>query len=265
MSSEQIDELNDVLRDPPITGLALGRSLGCLVAARLAARHGITVRLRASEHGGIAAFIVLPGHLLTAEEAFAPDAAPALDTLAALDAQVPIEPMVPVVPPVELTPPAAVSAAGLPSRLRDALPVAAAFDAGLQSLLDDDGRAELVEPPIAPPPLVAPASDDVPRAALEPEPSGLGSLDPHPALLDDGAPVEVDAPAGPLPRMGVPGPSLHALARRVPGASAGQFASPPQGEQVRRSPDEVRALLSRYRSGLRAGRRGEGPVEGEER
>ena len=46
MRPEQLDELNEVLRDPPVTGLALGRSLGCLVAARLAARHGITVRLR---------------------------------------------------------------------------------------------------------------------------------------------------------------------------------------------------------------------------
>ena len=46
MRQEQLDELNEVLRDPPVTGLALGRALGCLVAARLAARHGITVRLR---------------------------------------------------------------------------------------------------------------------------------------------------------------------------------------------------------------------------
>ena len=48
MRPEQLEELNAVLRDPPVTGLALGRSLGCLVAARLAARHGITVRLRAA-------------------------------------------------------------------------------------------------------------------------------------------------------------------------------------------------------------------------
>ena len=35
---EQLDELNGVLSAPPVTGLALGRSLGCLVAARLACR-----------------------------------------------------------------------------------------------------------------------------------------------------------------------------------------------------------------------------------
>ena len=60
MRPEQLEELNAVLRDPPVTGLALGRSLGCLVAARLAARHGITVRLRAGEGEGVAAYVVLP-------------------------------------------------------------------------------------------------------------------------------------------------------------------------------------------------------------
>src|SRR5690606_4319807 len=38
LTDEQLEELNDVLRDPPVTGLALGHSLGCLVAARLAGR-----------------------------------------------------------------------------------------------------------------------------------------------------------------------------------------------------------------------------------
>ena len=68
MRPEQLEELNAILRDPPVTGLALGRSLGCLVAARLAARHGITVRLRAGEGEGVAAYVDPAPHLLVEEQ-----------------------------------------------------------------------------------------------------------------------------------------------------------------------------------------------------
>jgi hypothetical protein len=44
------------------------------------------------------------------------------------------------------------------------------------------------------------------------------------------------------------------LVRRVPGATAQAEPAVVADERVRRSPEEVRALLSRYRSGLRAGR-----------
>jgi signal transduction histidine kinase len=274
MSPEQVDELNSILRDPPVTGLALGRSLGCLVAARLAARHDITVRLRTNERGGVTAFVVLPRHLLADDEVFAPAApsyapavsssarpSPAQATLAALDEHVPVGPVMPVVPQVDLAPGGAPSPGeALPSRLRDVLPAAGAFDAGIQSLLDPDrAPAALVEQPSRP------VADDLTAAPLAP------AAIPVPSTTT-GAPPSPGAPAGSEAReapvvgsVAQAEPSLHALVRRVPGANAEHFASAPQGERVRRSPDEVRALLSRYRSGLHAGRSGSAPGDEEER
>lgn len=233
MPPEQIQELNAVLRDPPVTGLALGRSLGCLVAARLAARHGIDVKLRAGQHDGIVAFVVVPVRLLEDRRVEGPASGVAHRTLRALEEQVPITPMLPVVPqvvlggqPAESPAPAApfqpASAVmgfdvSRPARLREALPAPAAFEAGLQGLLDP-----------------APAADPAAR------PAQRESVDPEPA-----EPAE-PASTGPDTR--------QALARRVPGAATGSFVPTPSGGGGRRSPDEVRERLSKYRSGLQTGR-----------
>jgi HAMP domain-containing protein len=217
MRPEQLDELNAVLRDPPVTGLALGRSLGCLVAGRLAHRHDITVRLRSGEHEGVAAYVVLPRHLLEEEslEALAPPVAESLLARDVASLPAPEDPW-PVewdeAPAAEERAPAPAAAPALPpavpNRLSEVLPVNPAFDAGLQALLEGD----------APPPRVEPS-----LAAAEPD--GL-------------------------------------LPRRVPGASGAATVAPtPSGEAVRRSPDEVRAMLSRYRSGLQAGRANDGAPE----
>ncbi len=184
MRPEQLEELNAILRDPPVTGLALGRSLGCLVAARLAARHGITVRLRAGEGDGLAAYVVLPRSLLV-EEAAAPIADAACRSTPLLPA--PAEPR--------------------PERLEEALP-RADFDAGLQALLEEED------------------SDGAERDKVE-------------ALTE--VPMS-------------PAPPATVLTRRVPGATTEALPEPPVEPPVRRNPDEVRALLSRYRSGLEAGR-----------
>jgi signal transduction histidine kinase len=284
MSPAQVDELNAILRDPPVTGLALGRSLGCLVAARLAARHDITVRLRTNERGGVTAFVVLPRHLITDDEVFAPSspplppvpvARPANATLAALEEQVPVAPVMPVVPHVDLMPGGAPSPGeALPSRLRDVLPVAAEFDAGLQSLLGHDPEqspASLVEPPVSSderderdePAESTPQSTPQSTAQSTPDRSAEA---PAPTPVDTPTPAAADVRQSSLAGTVAPvEPSLHALVRRVPGASAEHFASAPQGERVRRSPDEVRSLLSRYRSGLHAGRAGDSSLDEEER
>jgi hypothetical protein len=54
-----------------------------------------------------------------------------------------------------------------------------------------------------------------------------------------------------------------ALRRRVPGATAEAMPEPISEPPLRRSPDEVRALLSRYRSGLQAGRATDGTADEE--
>ena len=182
MPAEQLEELNAVLRDPPVTGLALGRALGCLVAARLAARHGIRVRLRPGDRDGVAAHVVLPRHLLA--EGAAPRAAD----------EPPSEPV----------------ADPRPGELAEAVPTRQAFDAGLQALLDGERTGvptPLVEPPV---------------------------------------------PAG-----------VPALRRRVPGATAEAPITVPASPPVPRDPETVRQQLSRYRSGLLAGRVKDSPPDEE--
>lgn len=212
MRQNQLDELNAVLRDPPVTGLALGRALGCLVAARLAARHGITVRLRAGEHEGVAAYVILPRHLLV-EDSAAPLSPPVPDT--------PVPDTVLSLPsnepwPADWDPAVAPEA---PARLRDALPARSAFDASLQALLNNESGPSLVEPPVP--------------AQVE-------------GLVTDAGEAEASI-----------------LERRIPGATTEALPAPRDEPPLRRSPDEVRALLSRYRSGLQAGRVTDGPADEE--
>ncbi len=64
MSEEQRAEANDLLVSPPPVGLALSRSLGFTVVARLAARYGVNVRLVAADGGGTSAIVHLPQHLV---------------------------------------------------------------------------------------------------------------------------------------------------------------------------------------------------------
>ena len=151
---DQLDELNEILRDPPVTGLALGRSLGCLVAARLATRHGITVRLKAGEREGVDAYVIIPSHLLV-DDALEPLPAPTPDTMLSLASSAPLEPPAPGPDPwladwessepgggEERTLSPAMDSIrveerdAVSARLSDALPARAEFDAGLRALLD---------------------------------------------------------------------------------------------------------------------------------
>lgn len=74
MSDEQLAEANELLESPPEPGLDLSRTLGLYVAARLAARHDVTVRLARSAYDGIVASVTLPASLLVDLEA--PEATP---------------------------------------------------------------------------------------------------------------------------------------------------------------------------------------------
>jgi hypothetical protein len=108
----------------------------------------------------------------------------------------------------------------------------ASFDAGLQALLDGEAPPALVEPPVGKTASPAPnAQDGPPPAARRPT----------------RAPAPVAAGAT----------GSDALVRRVPGATTEAEPALSDEARIRRSPDEVRKLLSRYRSGLQAGRAGE--------
>jgi signal transduction histidine kinase len=62
-----LEEINRDLASPPDFDLSRSDRLGLFIAGRLAARHGITVTLRQSAHGGVIAVVVVPGQLVVTE------------------------------------------------------------------------------------------------------------------------------------------------------------------------------------------------------
>jgi hypothetical protein len=68
MSDGELDEANEQLAKPTSIDLASAQRLGFYVVGRLAARHGVKVRLRRSWFGGVAALVLLPAGLLGGPE-----------------------------------------------------------------------------------------------------------------------------------------------------------------------------------------------------
>jgi PAS domain S-box-containing protein len=64
MSDAELAEANRRLAEPLAADVAVSRMMGFHVVGRLAARHGIKVRLRQSWFGGVAALVLLPAGLL---------------------------------------------------------------------------------------------------------------------------------------------------------------------------------------------------------
>jgi signal transduction histidine kinase len=60
MSAHEISDSNERLAKPPEFDVSVSRMMGLYVVGRLATRHGITVRLRQSETGGVSAFVRIP-------------------------------------------------------------------------------------------------------------------------------------------------------------------------------------------------------------
>jgi len=67
MSEQELAEANLRLADPPLFDPAHSARLGLLVVAKLAARQGITVRLRTSPYGGVTAVVLIPAELVVAD------------------------------------------------------------------------------------------------------------------------------------------------------------------------------------------------------
>jgi len=64
MSAQEMAQANWRLDNPPATDVAVSKSMGLFVVGRLAARHGIKVRLNPSESGGLTALVWLPDALI---------------------------------------------------------------------------------------------------------------------------------------------------------------------------------------------------------
>jgi signal transduction histidine kinase len=69
MGAEEMAHANWRLDNPPVVDVAVSRRMGLFVVARLAARHGIRVRLRPAPTGGLTALVWLPDETVTHEGA----------------------------------------------------------------------------------------------------------------------------------------------------------------------------------------------------
>jgi signal transduction histidine kinase len=67
MGAEEMAHANWRLDNPPVVDVAVSRRMGLFVVARLAARHGIRVRLRPAADGGLTALVWLPDEVISHE------------------------------------------------------------------------------------------------------------------------------------------------------------------------------------------------------
>jgi signal transduction histidine kinase len=65
MGAEEMAHANWRLDNPPVVDVAVSRRMGLFVVARLAARHGIRVRLRPASAGGLTALVWLPEEVIS--------------------------------------------------------------------------------------------------------------------------------------------------------------------------------------------------------
>jgi signal transduction histidine kinase len=72
MSADEMAHANWRLDNPPVADIAVFKSMGLSVVGRLAARHGIRIRLRQAESGGLTALVWLPNAVLLHQETAVP-------------------------------------------------------------------------------------------------------------------------------------------------------------------------------------------------
>jgi signal transduction histidine kinase len=287
MSEEDLLVANERLADPPEIDFALSRVLGLYVVGRLAQRHGIRVQLRHSWYGGVTALTLLPHTVLVW-----PDEQQAMpDRVAVAQAELP-SPERPAEQRWRTPEPVA--------RPVDHLPIfeAARSDWFVEEPNVISERPTPPSPPSPPPPLPVRRSASLRQPAApfpEPFPEPREPSVETPAAGDPAAPLrpsgvqsraEADpgsqgwpAEASPTPRDGNEPPprpgvqdteavriTVAGLPRRIPRASLApgiSAATPeePSDAKAGRSPDEVRSILSNYRSGMERGRLAAGDLD----
>ena len=240
MSEAQLEETNTLLSKPAPIGLALSRSLGFTVIGRLAARFGVGVRLMTSPAQGVSAVVNIPQQLLVTDEV---ESAPITDGDSSTEA---------FVAPPEL-------------RLVSDEPDAST-DEDWELEWPDDDNADRVLP-------VALDNEDLAAPTLELAlPQGAQFERGVASLLrgDDvlGPAGLIEPPLGPRPAATRPAATHSGLAKRLPNREAideDAYATDGGGSRLpitagRRSPEEVRTMLARYRTGLQRGRTGDEPT-----
>ncbi|MCZ7416570.1 sensor histidine kinase [Streptomyces sp. WMMC897] len=248
MAADRLVELNDLLgepadRRPRVPEGRDGLGLGLHVVARLAARHGVRVQLRAQREGGITAVAVLPSALL-------PDR-PAPGTTGTVE-------------------PGTATATGMPGSVAEANSNALPTRASRRFAL----RKAQPEPTPEP----APGTEDEPSAVSAPESTPVPEPEPTPAPEPEPTPAPQPSGSEPSAPGGVrlPGqtaePDEHAraeeepptarrltdkgLPKRTPHVSA-PTAGPAAGGAARSgvNAEELRRRLGGFQRGARAGLR----------
>jgi signal transduction histidine kinase len=224
MAVTDIAAANELLAEPSDVGLALTQQLGFHVVARLGTRHGIEVSLAPTPGGGVTAVVRIPSSLFPSDDDGVGDDAHPAGARVTEPA-----PAVTAAPAGGAGPMAGPGVAAAPLR---AIPASAI---SLDPLVDP---ASL---PVAPR-TAAVVSQPLPAAASVDPPIDLSVDWSH----GSDASEESDNPA---------------LRRRTPGLSLGMAApaglpslSPEPRPAPSRSPEEVRAMLSRFQTSQAAGR-----------
>lgn len=258
MSPDQLVEANQMLARPPLLGLSLARTLGFIVVGRLAARHGITVRLVASPAGGVTAIVNLPTAVLvggssartldlTGAEKGAGDPPP-------LPSDRGLEPPF----PSDLEPAPEIDA---PATLEEAVPTGEPFEVGLSEVTGadpapvcaPDGRDATVGTPIdAPEPLprelVAPVGRAGDGQALPSRPRRQADAPPPGAIRSSAPPRLFSNGSGPQTSNGVAAPGGH-LFGSLPEPPSSRSASGPASDSSIAEP-QVTAEPARTSAGL---------------
>ncbi|RIV36583.1 sensor histidine kinase [Micromonospora radicis] len=256
MTATAIEEANDKLARAPEFDPAETARLGLFVVARLAARHGVRVRLRKSDGPGLAAVVLIPTELITAEPSALPDLEPAQAEDGAVSPEqrrlaratrlttVPRQRSRPSSRTTAPDDPARRSAPGEPAGRRggpdQASTVEPAEDGGLPRRIRRHRRAgTTVEPATTP-------------HAAEVAAGATGGT----AAAGDGARGPVDTPTVRLPALtprstssaAIDGPTLRQPV--VPPRTAPR----PVGEPTPRSPEQARRFMSALQAGTARGR-----------
>ena len=242
ISDQEMSHANWRLDNPPVVDVAVSRRMGLFVVGRLAARHGVRVRLRHAQAGGLTALIWLP------DTVAAPEVAPPLGRLRRFEAE-DFGPAPSLSAPTQAPSGTATQAARIPRFSPTSSPstpappsfspAAAGGAAGSGGVADipaaaspgwDDVREEppLVRPapngsasPAAPASAAAPANAAAPASAVTPANGSAPGDGSAPGNGTDAAsqrppaPVTASTPTGPsrLPAFGGPGPHAPPLAQ----------------------------------------------------
>ena len=214
IGDERIEELNHLLDHPPVLGLALEPTLGIYVVSRLAARHGMRVRL-ASGVPGVTVRVTVPRSLLETSHATRADDAGRLHPTTATVLGASVRPSTMVSAP---------TSAPAPNRpLAPTAPTASTTPTQAMSVPP-------ASVPTAVPAIDRPAATVTP---LGPIPNGEAkSLAPRPVAIP---PRHYD------PSQGLP--------TRVPGSSFQDEGMAPTSKASEIGPDGIKAALSAFQSG----------------